>query len=126
MSSLYDVEHALKESMAKSKELNRINKLLKEKRRNLIVMNEYLHQGDDDNDENNSIKTQLQWAQEQYNQRIKRVQDDIEKVETAIAQQNKKYDLLIENKRNLPSAERQVTEAEITAFADTLNTYINA
>jgi 3-phosphoglycerate kinase len=126
MSSLYDVEHALKESMAKSKELNRINKLLKEKRRNLIVMNEYLHQGDDDNDENNSIKTQLQWAQEQYNQRIKRVQDDIEKVETAIAQQNKKYDLLIENKRNLPIAERQVTEAEITAFADTLNTYINA
>jgi len=33
---------------------------------------------------------------------------------------------LIENKRNLPVSERQVTEAEITAFADTLNTYVNA
>lgn len=33
---------------------------------------------------------------------------------------------LIENKRNLPVAERQVTEAEITAFADTLNTYVNS
>jgi hypothetical protein len=33
---------------------------------------------------------------------------------------------LIENKRNLPVDQRQITAAEITAFADTLNAHINA
>lgn len=33
---------------------------------------------------------------------------------------------LIENKRNLPVEQRQITAAEITAFADTLNAYVNA
>ncbi len=33
---------------------------------------------------------------------------------------------LIENKRNLPVDQRQITAADITAFADTLNAYVNA
>ncbi len=33
---------------------------------------------------------------------------------------------LLENKRNLPVDQRQITAAEITAFADTLNAHINA
>jgi len=33
---------------------------------------------------------------------------------------------LTENKRNLPVDQRQITAAEITAFADTLNAHINA
>jgi hypothetical protein len=33
---------------------------------------------------------------------------------------------LIENKRNLPVEQRQITAAEITAFADVLNAHIDA
>ena len=33
---------------------------------------------------------------------------------------------LLENKRNLPVEQRQITAAEITAFADSLNAYVNA
>lgn len=33
---------------------------------------------------------------------------------------------LLENKRNLPIEQRQITAAEITAFADSLNAYVNA
>jgi hypothetical protein len=33
---------------------------------------------------------------------------------------------LLENKRNLPVDQRQITADEITAFADTLNAHINA
>ena len=32
---------------------------------------------------------------------------------------------LVENKRNLPVESRQITAQEITAFADTLTTYVN-
>jgi len=32
---------------------------------------------------------------------------------------------LLENKRNLPVESRQITAQEITAFADTLTTYVN-
>ena len=80
------------EANRKAAELKRIGKLLKDKRFNLIVMNEYLHQ-DDEGDE--SIKKQLKWAEEQYNLRTKKVQDDIEKTEKAIVQQNRKYSNLV-------------------------------
>jgi recombination DNA repair RAD52 pathway protein len=33
---------------------------------------------------------------------------------------------LLENKRNLPIEQRQITPADITAFADSLNNYVNA
>ena len=33
---------------------------------------------------------------------------------------------LLENKRNLPVEQRQITPADITAFADSLNNYVNA
>ena len=33
---------------------------------------------------------------------------------------------LLENKRNLPVEQRQITAAEITAFADSLMGYVNA
>jgi len=33
---------------------------------------------------------------------------------------------LLENKRNLPVEQRQITPAEIIAFADSLNNYVNA
>lgn len=36
------------------------------------------------------------------------------------------HSTLIENKRNLPVEQRQITAAEITAFADTLNAHVNA
>jgi recombination DNA repair RAD52 pathway protein len=32
---------------------------------------------------------------------------------------------LLENKRNLPVEQRQITPADITAFADTLTAYVN-
>jgi hypothetical protein len=35
-------------------------------------------------------------------------------------------ELLVENRRNLPADQRQVTTADITAFADTLVAYVNA
>lgn len=36
------------------------------------------------------------------------------------------YTTLLENKRNLPVEQRQITPAEITAFADTLVNYANS
>jgi hypothetical protein len=33
---------------------------------------------------------------------------------------------LLENKRNLPVEQRQITSAEIMAFADSLNSYVDA
>lgn len=33
---------------------------------------------------------------------------------------------LLENKRNLPVEQRQITPAEITAFANSLNSYVDA
>ena len=33
---------------------------------------------------------------------------------------------LLENKRNLPVEQRQITPSDITAFADSLNNYVNA
>ena len=98
------------EANRKAAELKRIGKLLKDKRFNLIVMNEYLHQ-DDEGDE--SIKKQLKWAEEQYNLRTKKVQDDIEKTEKAIVQQNRKYELMIETKRNEIETYKRKKEAEI-------------
>jgi len=35
------------------------------------------------------------------------------------------YATLLENKRSLPVEQRQITPAEITAFADSLNAYVN-
>jgi|APGre2960657404_1045060.scaffolds.fasta_scaffold394560_2 hypothetical protein len=36
------------------------------------------------------------------------------------------YATLLENKRSLPVEQRQITPAEITAFADSLNAYVNS
>jgi type II secretory pathway component PulF len=33
---------------------------------------------------------------------------------------------ILENKRNLPVEQRQITPSDITAFADSLNNYVNA
>jgi hypothetical protein len=109
------VYDAHSESVRKGAELRRIAKLLKEKRFNLIAMNEYLHQ---DEGVNEGLKLQLKRAQDNYNQRVKRVQDDIERVEKAIVQQNRKYDLLIESKRNDIEAYKRKKEQEITELEE--------
>jgi hypothetical protein len=36
------------------------------------------------------------------------------------------YATLLENKRSLPVEQRQITPAEITAFADSLSAYVNS
>lgn len=36
------------------------------------------------------------------------------------------YTTLLESKRNLPVEQRQITPAEISAFADSLNAYVNS
>lgn len=99
------------EAMRKTVELKRVGKLLKDKRFSLMTIIDYLHQGEEEDE--NPVKLQLVWAQTQYNQRVARVQEDIQKTEKAIAQQNRKYDLLVEQKRNDIEAYKRKKEQEI-------------
>lgn len=92
-----DMYEAHAQAVLKGQELKRIGKALKDKRFTLIVMNAHLHQDDTADD---SIKLKLKNAEDQYQARVKKIQDDTESVENAIELYNKKYDALVEKKRN--------------------------
>jgi hypothetical protein len=118
LSNIFD---SYNESSELTIKLTRISKILTQKKKDLLVMQEYIHQNDDIGDV--KLKRQYKAAEAGYNNAVKRDQTNTEKIEKVIQQQQNKYEVAIENKRNDIEMYKRKKEQEIENIRNDIEIY---